>query len=113
MLTPGQARRDNDDAKARAREADSACALDFLTRPDHGERCVCTPPCSRDYDPMPYPEAEPHPLRDYEGTGIGALYGGPMRPDQVAALAGWSLPRPTDRRLQLEGWDYEPGSEPE
>lgn len=91
-------------AKVAARAAARRCVLDFLTKPDHEERCVCDPPCSRDYDPAP-------PMlsladRDsgvtgaeswaptggfYAGTGIGALYGGPMTSRQAADLAGWNI----------------------
>lgn len=43
------------------------------------------------YDPLPYPEAEPYPLIDYDGTGIGALYGLGMTAAQAASLAGWNI----------------------
>lgn len=88
---PDKARADDAEARAKARDAERLCRFDFLTRPDHEERCVCAPPCSRDYDPAPYPEAPPHPLQDYEGTGVGALYGGPMSSAQAASLAGWNI----------------------
>jgi hypothetical protein len=65
------------------------------------------------YDPMPDDWCAPHPTRNYAGTGIGALYGLGITPAQAASLAGWSLPRPSGRRAQLEGWDYEPGGKPE
>jgi hypothetical protein len=66
---------------AKRRAAEQACALDFLVYGDdeergrHATRCVCSPTCSRDYDPIPYDEAEPTDLGLYEGTAIGALYG--------------------------------------
>lgn len=100
MLSAAEARAANDDAKARVREAERRCRLDFMTRPDHEERCICSPPCSRDYDPTP-PDPSlsddegdnwlPHPIQDYEGTGVGALYGLPMSAAQAADLAGWNL----------------------
>jgi hypothetical protein len=97
-------------AEARARRAaehkarralEHACALDFLVFGDdeergrHAERCICSPPCSRNYDPAPYAEAEPRDARMYEDTAIGALYGlSPMTPYMAAQLRGWNvLPR--------------------
>jgi hypothetical protein len=93
-------------AELRARRGrEHACALDFLVygdaedREPHATRCIHPDPCSRNYDPMPYPEAMPMG-RLYEGTGIGALYelgmetesGRSFAPD----LAGWNLmPRST------------------
>jgi hypothetical protein len=71
-----------DAAERRGRE--QACALDFLVYADedhergpHRARCVhgMADPCSRDYDPLPYPEAEPVDFKLYAGTSIGALYG--------------------------------------
>lgn len=81
-----------------ARNAEANCALDFLVYGDdeergrHADRCVCSPPCSRDYDPLPYRQtagwtegvprlitrrtkALPAGEDMYRGTGIGALYG--------------------------------------
>ncbi len=95
--------------KAAAREAEAACRRDFLRRPDHEKRCICSPPCSRDYDPLPYPKTVAHAFTEhpavisarqkalpagdalYEGTGIGALYGGRMSAAQAASLAGWNI----------------------
>lgn len=92
--------------KERARDAERLCRYDFLTRPDHEERCICDPPCSRDYDPQPYRKtvnlltyavtssrqlALPAGDAMYRGTGIGALYGGPMDEHQAASLAGWNI----------------------
>lgn len=84
------------------RNREAACALEFLVYGDtfdledgeptaHSARCVCTPTCSRDYDPMPYDEAEPVDARLYEGTAIGALYGLPGSEDVVLSLEGWEL----------------------
>lgn len=64
------------------------------------------------YDPMPDAACAPWPPRNYEGTGIGGLYGGRFTNEQAVSLAGWTIARPADRRHQLEGWDYEPGSRP-
>lgn len=44
----------------------------------------------RIYDPRPYPEAEPHDLTLYEGTGIGALYDVPGC-EHLLALGDWTL----------------------
>lgn len=63
------------------------------------------------YDPGADEGTEPWPLRHYEGTRVGALYGGDVRP-WIKELAGWTLPRPTNKADQLEGWDYEPGGTP-
>lgn len=88
------------------RNAAAACALDFRVYGDgqpgeffghpvtpvaHAERCVCSPPCSFDYDPWPTAEAEPADTTLYEGTGIGALYGVPGSPDITPHLAGWNV----------------------
>lgn len=48
-------------------------------------------PWSRDYNPLPYPEALPEDLQMYEGTGIGALYGLPGAELYMWQLAGWNL----------------------
>jgi hypothetical protein len=89
---------------AARRNAEAACALDFLVYGDdeergcHSARCVHGPldPCSRSYDPLPYPEAEPADQALYEGTGIGALYGVPGCEGHEWQLAGWNLtPRST------------------
>lgn len=89
-LTPEQARQADAVEKARRREAERNCRRDFLTNPDHGDVCVCTPQCSRNYDPMPYAGADPVPVSWYEGTGVGALYGLGLTPLEVADLAGWN-----------------------
>lgn len=92
-----QARLQLDAEHARRRNGEANCALDFLVfgddeeRGPHAGRCICLPPCSRDYDPMPYVEAEPEPGL-HEGTSIGALYGlSPMTAAMAADLAGWNL----------------------
>lgn len=97
-LTRAQLRRQLDAEHAAERARAHACALDFLVYGDdeergpHASRCVCVPVCSRDYDPMPYDEAEPTDLNLYEGTAIGALYDlSPMTPSMVRELAGWNL----------------------
>lgn len=64
------------------------------------EKCLhalsASGPCSREYDPLPYPEAEPHDGSLYEGTGIAALYGLPGGERHAYNLAGWTLvPRST------------------
>lgn len=43
------------------------------------------------YDPMPYPEAEPHDPTLYEGTGVGALYGLPGCEPFLAELGDWRI----------------------
>lgn len=56
--------------------------------------CLCDEPCSRNYDPLPYPEAALTNENDYVGTGIGLLYG--LGGEQHAwQLAGWNVRRPT------------------
>lgn len=89
------------------REAEVFDALDFLIRGDdggrHAEKCVHTAagePCSRNYDPLPYPEAMPADPHTYRGTGVGALYGLGMETESGRSLApdlaGWNLtPRST------------------
>lgn len=94
---------------AKRRLAQFKDARDFLWNGDkagrHVERCVYAlacehdsgcrregcQPCSRDYDPMPYPEAAPEPAREYAGTGVGALYGLPGTEQHLWQLAGWSV----------------------
>lgn len=101
---PETAREDNEAEKARVREAERLCAHDFLTRPDHAERCICNPRCSRDYDPAPpmlslSNRAEGRNGGEswaptggfYDGTGVGALYDGPMSASQAADLVGWNV----------------------
>lgn len=111
-ITREQARQQADhDIRAR-REREAACRLDFRVYGDgeqgfvlghavqpvaHAERCVCSPPCSFTYDPMPYAEAEPADLRLYEGTDIAALYQAPTSPRVTAALRGWTLTPRSDR----------------
>lgn len=110
-----------DEARARRaadvaaqRGIEHACALDFLVYGDdhpergpHAGRCVLSPPCSRTYDTRPVSGAEPFPTNMYEGTGIGALYGGAtstrsvvhdddgtphvIERSLVAGLAGWTV----------------------
>lgn len=115
-------RRLEEERHAKRREREVACALDFiyegnLTRDGelprdarnrlapakgrHGQRCVHDTPCGRDYQPMPYPEAEPSG-DFYEGTGIGLLYGLAGPAELAADLAGWNLTGPTERLLGQE-----------
>lgn len=94
-VTPEMARHERARDAARRREAERNCARRFLTEPDHEEVCICSPPCSRDYDPRPCAGCEPTPEEWYE-DGLGALYGFPLRPDQVADLAGWNVVRRSD-----------------
>jgi hypothetical protein len=99
--------------KARAKEREDA--WDFLVNGDsdgrHAIGCPHDEPCRREYDPMPYPEAAPTDPRMYDGSGIGALYGGPFETCSThedddgehelvrtfaGDLAGWNLnPRST------------------
>lgn len=106
-LTPEQARQANDAAKAEHREDERRCRADFLVNPDHAE--VCRHGCSRDYDVAPpmlsLVGAEDRQARRnggeawaptgdfYSGTGVGALYDGPMTSAQAATLAGWNIHR--------------------
>lgn len=46
--------------------------------------------CAREYDPMPYAEAEPLP-GFHDGTGIAALYGLPGGDAHAWQLAGWNV----------------------
>jgi hypothetical protein len=91
-------------AAAKRRNDEANDALDFLFLGDadgrHAAKCVHAlaggEPCSRSYDPLPYPEAEPADARLYEGTGIAALYGLPGGEAHAWQLAGWTLaPRAT------------------
>lgn len=91
-ITPEKARQERVRDAARRREAEANCARRFLVEADHEEVCICDPMCSRTYDPRPYAGAEPEPPEWYE-DGLGALYGCPLRPDQVADLAGWNVVR--------------------
>jgi hypothetical protein len=81
----------------RRREKEANDALDFLFLGNedgrHDARCVHAVPCSRDYDPVPYPEATPTDVRMYEDTGIGALYGLPGGEAHAWQLAGWNVGR--------------------
>lgn len=110
--TRKEARRRVDVEHAARRNAEAACRLDFRVYGDgiegrvlghvvrpvlHSERCICSPPCSFTYDPLPYPEAEPVDLRLYAGTGIGALYGVPGSEDITAELGGWTLTPRSER----------------
>lgn len=107
-----RARRVFDERLAQRRERERACALDFIYHGNldgrHDKRCVHAEPCSRNYQPRPYPEAEPVDLKEYEGTGIGLLYGaGPDYLDSDArrmllTLAGWNLTGPPERLLHQE-----------
>lgn len=52
----------------------------------------------RFYDPWDDPQPEPHPVELYVGTGIAALYGGPMTAPQALELVGWTIaPHPSLR----------------
>lgn len=108
-LTRTEARAQREHELKTRRDAEAACALDFLVYGDgdapesvlgipvtpvrHADRCVFgkANACSMRYDPMPYDDAEPVD-RMYEGTGIGSLYG---------------MPGP---ELELEGWELAPRS---
>lgn len=82
-------------AVAQRRAAERVAAFEFLTTGASDGPAPDGAPWSRDYDPVPYPEAVPHDLRMYEGTGVGALYGhldAASRPF-FADLAGWSITR--------------------
>jgi hypothetical protein len=95
-VTSAEARHRRALAAERRRQDEALCARDFLTwgdtRGSHAKFCVfgADDPCSRTYDPWPYPEAEPDPSL-YEGTGIGALYGLPGSEVHAWQLAGWNL----------------------
>jgi hypothetical protein len=91
-MTADQARTKRAEAVARRRLAERICRSDFLWRGD-AHQCTQEEPCSRDYDPMPYPEALPKDLRMYEGTGIGAIYGLDYSTDMAWQLAGWNIGR--------------------
>jgi hypothetical protein len=100
--TPAGARAAREAEHVARRGREHACALDFLVygdepeREPHAARCVFPVPCSRDYDPLPYAEAEPVDLKLYEGTSIGALYGMPGGEHHLGQLAGWNVrPRST------------------
>jgi hypothetical protein len=99
-MTPAEARARRMTDRAQWRNIEANDAMDFLFMGDdegrHRERCVHAEPCSRNYDPLPYPEAEPHDTRLYDGTGIGALYGAQDSERHLWQLAGWNLvPRST------------------
>jgi hypothetical protein len=93
-VTPGESRAKRAERAAKIRADEFLCAWDFLvwgdTRGKHADFCVFPDPCSRNYNPWPYIEAEPDP-RLYEGTGIGALYGLKGSELYVWQLAGWNL----------------------
>lgn len=96
------------------RTAERADALDFLLNGDEGGRhsdvCVHAlrddEPCSREYDPLPYPsiksrsgrivvtarqQALPAKETMYVGTGVGALYELPDTEGHLWQLAGWNV----------------------
>lgn len=84
---------------AKRRNAQANDAFDFVYGGDedgrHAKRCVFAlaggDACARAYDPFPYPDAAPEPARDYDGTGIGALYGLAGAEAHAWQLAGWNL----------------------
>lgn len=101
-ITAEQARQQMAADRKADRDREAACRLAFLVYGDaypgedgepvpHATVCVCAPACSRNYDPLPYPEAEPKDKRLYEGTAIGALYGIAGGEHLLGALAGWNL----------------------
>lgn len=118
-LTALQAREAVAKEHAERRNREAACRLNFLVHGDtfidedgeptaHATVCVCSPTCSRDYDPLPYPEAEPADAKLYDGTAIGAMYGltpptkrrtwqdddgNPVMAESnlLVGLAGWNL----------------------
>lgn len=73
------------------RAKEQAGAWEFLTTGNTELPSPDDEPWSRNYDPLPYPEALPDELRMYEGTGIGALYGLPGSEVLAWQLAGWNL----------------------
>jgi hypothetical protein len=79
-VAPLRLRAANFERASRRRLDEARCAWEFLihgdTRGEHAATCVRPggAVCSRDYDPGPAPEDEAL----YAGTGIAALYGGPM-----------------------------------
>ena len=73
------------------RAKEQAGAWEFLTTGSSELPSPDDQPWSRDYDPLPYPEALPDDLHRYEGTGIGALYGLPGSEVHAWQLAGWNL----------------------
>jgi hypothetical protein len=78
-VAPLRLRAANFERASRRRLDEARCAWEFLVKgEEHHERHGCIRPaglaCSRDYDPGPAPEDEAL----YAGTGIAALYGGPM-----------------------------------
>lgn len=89
MRAPARLREQNARHARRQREVEILDRFQFaLYGEDH--ECRLDDPCSRDYDPLPYPEATPHPTDRYVGTGVGALYG--LSGDRFAdELAGWRL----------------------
>lgn len=95
-------RRQHDERLAERREREKADALDYLFHGDpegrHTKRCIHAVPCSREYNPMPYPEAAVDP-RMYEGTGVGLLYGLDGPRFLLLETAGWSLGGKTERSV--------------
>jgi hypothetical protein len=101
-MTPQEARRLRLVDAVNKRNAQRACAADFLRRGDtvgvHAKRCVfgAKDPCRREYDPCPVPEATPDDRRMFERTGIGTIYG--WNSSQAWQLAGWNITRRKRRR---------------
>lgn len=102
----------------RRRHEEKSCAWWSRHEADHVDGCVFAargePPCQREYDPMPVPEARPADSLIYEGTGIGALYGGATETisgvhydgenhvvvrSLLAGTAGWNV-RPRKEHLR-------------
>jgi len=102
-----------DSQLAERRDRENACAIDFVVygNPEGRHEDYATKlgvkPFTRDYQPLPYPEALPFPEADYEGTGIGLLYdltdpNDPRVRPQLLEMAGWSLIGPREHLLGRE-----------
>ena len=62
------------------------------------------------YDPWDDPQPEPHPVEFYVGTGIAALYGGPMTAAQALELAGWTIAdKIPEKPRRKDPWDSSGG----
>jgi hypothetical protein len=85
--------------RALARERQIWAAYVFLTEGQEAVEALRIKPSwgrkwSRDYNPLPYPEAKPrgeHRIDMFIGTGVGTIYGLMESEHLIWMLAGWNI----------------------